>query len=135
MENGRKLPHQLFSLVGSPLPPPPPQQLRPLLILDTIYGGITIGGGGVSIGSRRSRGCNSSACFIILRKKKRLSQNKNNTFLITSLIRNRFDASILIFSLADVSNHFTKPFSLQKSSICRALLTKPSLGKSHCNQI
>ena len=53
---------------------------------------------------------------------------------LTLCTRNRALSSILMFSLAEVSNQPMNPFSLQKSSIWLELLTRPSLAWSHCQK-
>ena len=50
---------------------------------------------------------------------------------ITWVTKHLAASSILIFSLAEVSNQAINPLSLQNSSICEVLLTKPSFGWSH----
>ena len=54
--------------------------------------------------------------------------------VLTAVTRNLALSSMLIFSLAEVSNHPMNPLSLQYSSIWALLLTNPSLAWSHCQK-
>ena len=51
---------------------------------------------------------------------------------LTVPTRNLAASSMLMLSLADVSNQPAKPFSLQYSSNFPGVATMPSLGWSHC---